>query len=103
MTEMRTMPVARDRPVTVDEGTDAFDRNLGEGHVWPHGSTKGAQESCRGTKVRPCGLAKHDVLCDGVVCGHQTSPSRSKSATCLSPTRSTFAYTPVAAGFLCPR
>src|SRR3990172_11548906 len=96
-----SMPVARHRSVTVHEGTDSFDRNLGKGYVWPNGATKGAQESCRRTKIRPRGLARCDVLRDGLVHGRHTSPSTLKSATCLSPTRSTFAYTLVVAGFRC--
>ena len=44
-----------------------------------------------------------DVLRDGFARGRHASPSRLKSATCLRPTRSTLAYTLVAAGFRCPR
>src|SRR5258708_2842913 len=100
---MLSMPIARDRPVTVQEGLDALDGSLGNGHVWTHGATERAQELCRGTEIRPDGLAKRDVLRDGLVGGRHTSPSRLKSATCLRPTRSTFAYPLVVAGFRCPR
>ena len=89
---MLSVPVARHRPAAVDEGTDSLNRNVGDRDVWTDGTTKRVQQSRSGTKIRPGGLAEDDVLGDGLVCGRHRSPVRSKSATCLRPTRSTFAY-----------
>src|SRR4030095_2822256 len=87
------MPVARQRPVTVDEDTDSLTRNLGDLGVWTPSATKGVEHAGCGTKICAGRLAKRDVLRERLARGRHTSPSRLKSATCLRPTRSTLAYT----------
>src|SRR6266446_396192 len=94
------IPKTRQRPLAVEESLHACRRNRADLDVRPHGATKRVEELGRRAEIRPGGLAKGDVLGDGLATGRHTSPSRLKSATCRRLTRLTLAYSKCAAAHL---